>query len=73
MVPGFADCSATTQSPRTHFPPGDHKNSLSCGAESAFAWHVLLKTLQMPIILLSAYGGGYLTIQLQEVSDAKKC
>lgn len=57
MVPGFADCSATTQGPRIHFQPRDHKNSLSCGVESAFAWHVLLKTLWMPLILLSAYGG----------------
>lgn len=26
--------------------------------ESAFAWHTLLKTLQMPLILLSVQGGG---------------
>lgn len=54
MVPGFADCSATMQGPHIYFQPKDHKNSLSCGVESAFAWHMLSKTLQMPLIILSA-------------------
>lgn len=26
--------------------------------ESSFAWHMLLKTLQMPLMLLGAQGGG---------------
>lgn len=59
------------QGPHIHFQAKDCKNSLSCGVEIAFAWHVLLKTLQIPFTLLSAWGEGYLTLQLQKVSDAK--
>lgn len=68
MVPGLADCSATTQGPHTHFHPRDCKNSLSCGVESAFTWHVLLKTLWMP---LKCIGGRYLTSNCRRLAMPK--